>query len=41
VLGENVSSFFKKKFGKEEDEFSVLESAFIPRESTKLSVSET
>jgi multidrug efflux pump len=40
VLGANVSSFFKKKFGKEEGEFSALEPVFIPNETVKADLSQ-
>jgi hypothetical protein len=39
-LGANVSSFFKKKFGKEEGEFSALEPVFIPKETVKADLSQ-
>ena len=40
VLGANVSSFFKKKFGNAEEEFPVLEPVFIPKESVKAGLSQ-
>jgi len=40
VLGANVSSFFKKKIGKAEDEFPELEPVFIPKEPVKAGLSQ-
>jgi len=40
VLGANVSSFFKEKFGKAEEEFPVMEPVFIPKEPVNASLSQ-
>ena len=36
VLGANVSSFFRKKFGDSGNEFPELEPVFVPKESEKM-----